>query len=180
MKLWIAVILFVIVSAVVLGIWAHQEDMEHDGFAFVYRSKYFSVDGDGCDLLDQKLGTGSRSPTRLLEVLQWLYDEDASKNPHGLGYPEFFDAQHQALVRLLALQESEFGKEPPAQHWETLRADHTGVRFISSQNGVHLIEGSASVYPDEFDQHPWEGYYLWERFHFDGTGRLLDRSPIKQ
>ena len=133
---------------------------------------------DGCGLLDQKLGADARSPTKLLSVLGWRYDRDSTKNPHGLGHPEFFDIQHQALVRLLALQEDLFGKPAPPQHTETLLVDHAGASLISFENGVYLVDGSASIHPDEFDEPRPGGYFRWERFRFGGEGRLLDRSPI--
>jgi hypothetical protein len=184
MKFAISAAAFLAVASVV-GIiafwnWAHREDLEPDGMEWAYRSKYFPVEGDGCQILDRTLGSDARSPKRLLEVLGWTYNEDASKNPHALGHPEFFDVQHQALVRLLALQEDRFGIVPDARHTSTLLVDHTGAKVVEVANGVHVVDGSASIYPNQFDEHPWEGYFTWERFKFEQDGRLVERLPLNQ
>ncbi len=160
-----------------LWYWAHREDLEHDGFAFVWRSQYFAVGGDGCGLLDKTLGASARVPGELLKVLDWRYDRDSAKNPYGLGHPAFFDVQHQALVRLLALQRKEFRVEVPPQRTPTLQMDHSGARVDERVHGIITVSGSASVYPDWFDAHPWEGYFFWETFTFDESGKLLIRAP---
>lgn len=138
------------------------------------------ANSDGCDLLDEKLGSEARSPAKLLEVIGWHYDRDPSRNPHGLGYPEFFDVQHQALVRLLALQEDEFGIDVPNQITETLLVDHSGAMLVSATTTDIVIDGSSSTQPDEFDGPRSDPYYRWERFEFDSSGRLQSRSPIKR
>ena len=168
------------VGIIVIWNWTHREDLERDGVEWAYRSKYFPIEGDGCQMLDRTLGSDARSPKRLLEVIGWGYNEDASKNPHGLGHPEFFDVQHQALVRLLALQEDRFGIVPESQHTSSLFVDHTGAKLVEAANGVYVVEGSASIYPDRFDEHPWEGYFAWERFSFEQDGRLIERLPVNQ
>jgi hypothetical protein len=136
--------------------------------------------GDGCELLDEKLGTESRSPAKLLEVIGWQYDRDQSKNPYGLVHPEFFDVQHQALVRLLALQADEFGIDVPEQITNTLRVDHSGAMLVKSDSTGVVINGSSSTKPDEFDGPHSDPYYRWERFEFDSSGRFQRRAPIKQ
>lgn len=134
---------------------------------------------DGCALLDQNLRSEARSPEKLLEVIGWKYDVDTSRNPYGLGFPEFFDFQHQALVRLLSLQHETFGIDVPKQNTNTLRVDHSGAMLISSHSESIVIDGSSSLKPDDFDGPHSDPYYMWERFEFDRSGRFQRRSPIK-
>ena len=136
--------------------------------------------GDGCELLDEKLGSQARSPGKLLEAISWKYDRDQSRNPHGLGHPEFFDLQHQALVRLLALQEDKFGIDIPDQITDTIRVDHSGAMLVSTTSSGVVIDGSSSTKPDEFDGPHSDPYYRWERFEFNSSGRFQRRSPLKQ
>ena len=159
-------------------IWAHHEDLEHTGFEWAYRSKYYPVHGDGCQLLEKTLGADAQLPQKLMAVMAWTNDKDAARNPYGLDFPAFSDVQHQALVRLLAIQKKSFQVSPPPQHRATTRIDHTGAFVIDSDANGMIVEGTASVYPDEFDQHPWEGNYLLERFKFDAQGKLLERSAV--
>jgi hypothetical protein len=135
---------------------------------------------DGCVLLDQKLGSEARSPEKLLEVIGWQYDRDQSKNPYGLGHPEFFDLQHKALVRLLALQDDAFGIDVPVQNPNTLKVDHSGAMLVSSNSEVVVIDGSSSMKPDEFNGPHSDPYYRWERFEFDRSGRFQRRAAMKQ
>lgn len=160
--------------------WAHIEDLEHDGFAWTYRSKYYGVKGDGCSLLDKTLGASSTDPTELLKVLGWSYDEKPMKNPFGLGFPDFFNVQHQALVRLLALQPTKFGIQPSLRQRYGGGRDHTGAKLISIEDGNYVVSGSASIRPDSFDDHPWEGYFAWEIFRFDRAGKFISREPSSE
>jgi hypothetical protein len=133
---------------------------------------------DGCMLLDQSLASEARSPKKLLEVMGWRYDRDPSRNPYGLGYPEFFDLQHQALVRLLALQDDVFGINVPAQNTSTLRVDHSGAMLLRSNSEGIVIDGSSSMQPDEFNGPHSDPYYIWERFEFDESGRFQRRTSV--
>ena len=136
------------------------------------------IGSDGCELLDRKLGVEARTATKLIEVIGWQYDRDQSKNPYGLGHPEFFDLQHQALVRLLALQQDEFGIHLPEQISHTLRVDHSGAMLVNSNSSRILIDGSSSTKPDVFDGS--DSYYRWERFEFDSSGRFKGRTQLKE
>ena len=157
--------------------WCHVEDLRHDGFEWCYRSKYFPVKGDGCGDLERVLTVDANSPQILLTVFEWEYDSGASKNPYHLDRRTFYDVRHQALVRLLALQKKEFGTKAPPQSDHQYGIDHSGVSVLSvNKAGDYLIEGTGSIFPDHFGQHPWEGYYHVEQFLFDSTGKLLDRG----
>ena len=135
---------------------------------------------DGCELLDKKLGEDAQSPTKLLEVIAWEYNDDSSKNPHALGFSDFFDIRHQALVKLLAIQHKVFGDALPEQHHKTLRVDHSGARVIEENTDIVIVEGSSSIFPDEVDEPNGDGYYRWEHFTFDRSGKLISRSAISQ
>lgn len=173
----LALVAVPVVSIVSLKLWVAKEDLEFDGSAWAYRSKYYSVKGDGCALLDKNLGASSARPAELLNVLAWKYDKDPGNNPFNLGFPDFFDVQHQALVRLLALQQKNFGISPPPPTHGSGGMDHTGASLTKIENGIFVVSGSASVYPDSFDDHPWEGYFRWETFRFDRDGKFISRSP---
>lgn len=178
-RIVVACVLAALAGGVVwFKVWAEREELECDGIGWAWRSKYYPVSGDGCQLLDRTLGAQSRTPRELLQVMRWQYHKDPARNPHGLGFPDFFDVQHQALVRLLALQQEVFGNSVPPQHEKTVRADHSGVRVRAEDAAGMTVEGTASVFPDEFDDHPWEGYFRYEAFQFDKDGRLLSRRPL--
>src|SRR4051794_37049630 len=64
------------------------------------RRYYYPVPvGDGCQLLDQTMGGHARDPQALLETIAW--DFEVGPNLYKLGQHEVWDAQHQALIRLL-------------------------------------------------------------------------------
>ncbi len=158
------IVALVIVLSAVLGsaFWIHDQ--------LIY---------DGCVLLDRTLGPDARTPAKLFDAIGWKYDEDRRKNPYGLGYPEFYDVQHQALVRLVSMQKELFGEKGLPQCQRSIGMDSGGALMISFKGGVYVIEGSASIDPDYYDKFVThdEGYYRWERFSFGKNGKLLGRSP---
>ncbi len=97
MKIAIMVLSLVLACFINFLFWYYKEDVEFNGIGWDYRSKYFSVEGDGCGLLDKNLGANARSPRKLLEVFTWQYHDDPAENPHGLGYPDFYEGNYRVV-----------------------------------------------------------------------------------
>ena len=133
---------------------------------------------DGCVQLDREFGRDAYSPKKMLETLNWSYREPTD-NITIIGGSAVI--QRQALVRLLALQEREFGVVVGPKHKDTLQLDHYGAGVIQRVGGGYVVEGCANLEPDEIMTHAdgADVYYKWERFHFDAEGRLLKRSAIR-
>jgi len=148
---------------------------------------YFSLTLPRYQILDSRLGASAWQPTNLVAILSWEYDRDG-QNPLQLGYPDFFDFQHQALLRLLDIQHRQFG-------WRSLRRatngayiDHSGTYLIEHTDSQFIVIGTGTLKPVSVDRSPIDGaipYWQMERFTFTSAGRLLSResdpaaSPFK-
>lgn len=133
-------------------------------------------------LLDSRLGASAWQPTNLLTVLAWEY-HDKGTNPLSLGYPDFFDFQHQALLRLLDIQKREFGLSTAPRATNGTYIDHSGVWLVGRTNSQIIVIGTGTLKPvyfkhkSLFDQ---EGYWQEEQFTFAPDGRLLSRESHTQ
>jgi hypothetical protein len=138
------------------------------------RQYYPHPPSDGCALLDQTLGSHARDRLALLEVLRWRYRQDGP-NPHGLALSRFCDVQHEALLRLMALQSDQI---PSAPVPSTL-IDHTFIQIQSESPDRVVVLGTPSLLPDYYGR-PWEGYWRMELLTFTREGRLLSRAAYRE
>ena len=142
--------------------------------AMWYRSRY--------ELLDSRLGAEAWHPTKLLEVIRWDYHPE-NHNPFGLGYPNFFDFQHQALLRLLDIQGSAFGRVVPPRCATGVLIDHSSAIVEKWSDSDVVIVGTATLYPCLFESpngRDTDGYWQMERFVFARTGQLLSRNAYEE
>jgi len=141
------------------------------------RRKYFPMPvGDGCQLLDQTLGSHARDPAALIDVFSWRFKD--GPNPHGLVFPDFFDVQHQALIRLLDLQLPLFGSKVSPPAGSGLKIDHSYAVLRSRNDSVIVVEGTPTLRPTAWDLRPWEGYWQAETLRLTPEGRLISREAV--
>jgi hypothetical protein len=131
------------------------------------------------ELLDSRLGESAWQPTKLLEVMSWEYKEN-SQNPFGLGHPDFFDFQHQALLRLIDIQRRHFGHSAPPRNKLGTYIDHCFVAMKERSASQIIIIGTATLKPCRYDNssiHEPDPYWQMERLTFSPSGELLSRQP---
>ncbi len=133
-------------------------------------------------LLDSRLGASAWQPTNLLAILSWEYRDDG-KNPLHLGRPDFFDFQHQALLRLLDIQKREFGLSGPSRATNGTYIDHSEVWVVGRTNSQIVVIATGTLKPVLFENRSifdQDGYWQEEQFTFAPDGRLLSRESHTQ
>lgn len=129
-------------------------------------------------MLDSRLGKSAWQPTDLLAILSWEYHEKGA-NPFNLRYPDFFDFQHQALLRLLDLQGREFGPKAIPRAKNGTYIDHVVAQVSEHTNSGITVIGTGTLKPVHFEGRSIfdpDGYWQMERFTFASDGRLLSRE----
>ena len=124
-------------------------------------------------LLDAALKHDASNPHALAEVLRWDIPPGAFGGNHIL-----FDVQHQALLRLLDLQEPVFRQRIPAAAEKCTGADSPGILplNLNASGETFQIVGTPSLDPDY--QETEGGYYSVEAFTFTEEGRLVSRRCV--
>lgn len=134
-----------------------------------------------CKLLDLHLGSSAWDPTALLIAMTWEYQPD-NNNPHGLGHPDFFDVQHQALLRLLDLQKTAFGRAALSRCKDGTFVDSSFAKAISRTESEIVVLGTGTLEPCHYDYssiHGPDPYWQVERFRFTPRGQLLGRESCR-
>ena len=129
-------------------------------------------------LLDSRLGASAWQPTNLLAILSWEYGTDG-QNPLGLGHPDFFEFRHQALLRLLDIQRSQFGHSPPRRTTGGTLINHSFAHATEHSNSRVVVIATGTLKPVHFDDSSVHGpnpYWQMERFTFGSSGQLLSRE----
>jgi hypothetical protein len=132
--------------------------------------------------LDSRLGASAWQATNLLVVLSWEYRDDG-QNPLGLGFPDFFDFQHLALLRLLDIQRSQFGHSAPRRATGGDFIDHSYVHIIERTKSRVVVIATGTLKPVHFDRSGVDGpapYWQMERFTFASSGQLLSRESFTE
>jgi len=143
---------------------------------------YFSLRPWPYPLLDSRLGASAWQPTNLIAILSWEYHAD-NQNPFGLGHPEFFDFQHQALLRLIDVQRAQFGHRAPRRATSGTYIDHSFAHVSERTNSRVVVLGTGTLKAVHFDRssvHGPDPYWQMERFTFTLDGQLLSRESYTQ
>lgn len=146
--------------------------------ALVAAGMYFAHRSPRYGLLDAHLGASAWQPAALLDVLSWSC-RDNNENPFGLGQPEFFDVQHQALLRLIDIQRHHFGRSTPPRNEHGTCIDHSFARVIERTDARIVVIGTATLRPRHYDKNSIHGpypYWQMERLTFSPAGELLFRE----
>lgn len=157
-----AVVALIVVAAVLVGVFFARRPPRYD-------------------ILDSRFGPSAWQPTKLLEVLSWPY-HDNNQNPFDLGHPEFFDFQHQALLRLIDIQQEHFGHSAAPRNQDGTYIDHSFAHVIERTDSHIVVIGTATFKPCHYDNssvHGPDPYWQMERLTFAHTGELLYRAAHK-
>ena len=139
---------------------------------------YFSLRPRSYPLLDSRLGASAWQPTNLVAILSWEYHTD-HHNPFALGHPEFWHFQHQALLRLIDVQRTQFGHRAPPRATSGTYIDHSFAYLSERTNSRVVVLGTGTLKPVHFDRssiHGPDPYWQMERFTFTLAGQLLSRE----